>query len=333
MLNANKLRWFTVLPLLLASFAYSQENDSLLEHAYREYKNGASNDSTLSVLYGHGLISKEAYLARRNGDKSLDSARYENLRANLKHKFILDFLQRTQAAQSLLNREDFNRAKQFDNLFRISDVKPKGALESFNYYLPYDLYQVRSFDSEHKFYLLAASYPLYGLEKLFLLDDHERNHELLDTLDFNPLNNCELDFFQLNGHNMIRLHQSVHGTGYLDKEEALVGIIGKRFHNLFSTDLLQVNDWEMSPSDTSRDFDRWTGKIRYVDENGDGVLDIEKEVSEDVITMDGVRGSDFAAGRVIRHLRSWVEIYVWDNKTDTFVLDEKLSRTATNKGK
>ncbi len=328
MIGVNSLRRVAILSFVLTSIVYSQESDSLLIRNYKEYKNGVFNDSALSILYRHGLISKEMYLSKKYGKMPLDSIRFADLRAKLKYKFVLDFLERTQAARSLLSLEDFNQATQFSELFRVSDVKPKDAVESFNYYLPYDLYQVWSFDDKHKLFLLAASYPLYGLERLFLFDDGKNNHELLDTLCFNPKNNAEFDFLQLNGHSIIRLRQSVHGTGYLDEQEVLIGIIDKKFHNLFSTDLLQANDWTMSPTDTSNNFDRWTAKITFVDNNGDSLPRIRKEVSEDVISMDGVKNFDFAAGHVTKHIRSWVEVYVWDNETKAYALDKKVNDAA-----
>ncbi len=323
-----RLTWVVASLLIFYTVPFCQSKDSLLLNDYSKYKNGVFNDSTLSALYHAGLISRDQYLNRLYGRTSLDSIRLADLRSHLKYKFIIDYLSRVRPDKQYFDDEMERNL----NHFVINTDKPEGALESFGYYLEYDLYTIESIGERNSLYLLAAS-DINGLVKLFLFDDAEHQHTLLDTLDLYPENDPEINFVQINGQDIIRLRQTIHGSGYLDEQEILVGVVGERFHDLFKTDLLQANNWGLSPSDTSNDFDRWTAKIRYVDVNGDGMLDIEKEVSEDVISMDGVKDFDFASGRVIKHVRSWIEIYIWDRSTDFFMLNKKLSKAASRSSK
>ena len=71
MIGVNGLRRVAILSFVLTSIVYSQESDSLLIRNYKEYKNGVFNDSALSILYRHGLISKEMYLSKKYGKMPL----------------------------------------------------------------------------------------------------------------------------------------------------------------------------------------------------------------------------------------------------------------------
>lgn len=303
---------FLGLLLITSDISYCQSSSSI-SSGYKEYKEGGGSDSTLILLYNSHVISKEA----------LDSARFVRLRAQLKYKFPIDFVRNAHINESIMDSYELEMAEQYSGQFDVLAHKPKGTLEAFNFFGTYYLYPVESFDDKSSLFVLAAS-GAFNLKKLFLFDDAQHGHKLLDTVVVDANANPKIDMSKIDGHEMIRLRETSYGTDYMDEKEVLIGVIHDTFQNLFATDLLQANNWEIKSGRTN-DFDRWTARISFINPTGEGQMAIKKEVNEDLINMDKVKSFDFADGRVIKHIRSWIEIYVWDNNTHTFVLDRNLS--------
>lgn len=261
----------------------------------------------------------------RDGNRSLDTTQSNHPVPELKYQFPLRFVKRVHPERSIVGPGLLSVFEKLGPGFKVFVSKPKGAIESFRYFLRYDLYPVKTFDGKHKVFLLvASSRGLSGTVEAILLDDAANGHKMLDYLSLDPRNDNKFGLLKLGGHSIISLRKSIHGTGYLDEQEALIGIIGKKFHNLFSTDLLQANDWDMSDTGNGDLFDRWLAKINYIHEKGDILPDIRKVVSEDLVNVSA-DSATFRNAPITKHIRNWVEAYKWDNKTDAYILDKKLS--------
>ena len=266
----------------------------------------------------------------RDGNGSMDTTQSDHHLPKLKYQFPLKFVKGAHPERSIVGPGLLSVFEKLGPGFKVFSSKPKGAIESFRYFLRYDLYPVKTFDGRHKLFLLvASSRGLSGTVEAILLDDAANGHRMLDYISLDPRNDNKFGFLKLGGHGIISLRQSIHGTGYLDEQEALIGIIGKKFHNLFSTDLLQANDWDISDSANPNLFDRWLAKIEYVDEKGYSLPDIRKEVSEDIVNLSP-DSATFRNAPITKHIRSWVEVYNWDKKTDAYVLDKKLSKAGND---
>ncbi|HUI29624.1 MAG TPA: hypothetical protein VLX91_05370, partial [Candidatus Acidoferrales bacterium] len=79
-----------------------------------------------------------------------------------------------------------------------------------------------------------------------------------------------------------------------------------------------------SRDSATNNFDRRLGQIKYRDVNGDGYLDVEKTVSQDVIHLTK-NVDDFRKAQVMQHIASWTEVYLWDERILTFNLDKSKS--------
>lgn len=264
-------------------------------------------------------ISVALNAPHRSNNRGLDPQQLDRL----KYKFPLEFAERTHPERSIFGPEELQIVQKYGPFFKVFSSKPKGAIESFRYYLRYDVYPLKTFNgSQELFLLLASSGGLDGMVEAFLLDNGENGHKMLDYLSLDPRNDNKFSFLKLAGHAVISFRQSIHGTGYLDEQEKLIGIIHKKFHKLFSTDLLEANDWALSDSGNPDLFDRRLAQIEYVHENGDSVPDIREEVSVDVVNVSA-DSATFRNAPITKHIRSWVEIYDWDKKTDTFKLEKR----------
>ncbi len=304
-----------LLPFILSSIHAPsfQSKDSILSALYQDYKSGAGTDSTLLLLHHAGFIDKE----------ELDSTRFVRLKKSLKYKFALKCVRDAHLNDIVLNSDDKAIAEESSEQFRVLHHTPAGALESFNYFARYDLYPIASFYGKRQFYLLAATSP-FGLDYLFLLNDSQHRYTLLDSIQVYPLGDPEFKIFDLFGHSVLRLRESEYGTGYINEREVLIGVIREKFHNLFATNLLQANDWNLPDSMLkANDFARWSANVLYVHRKPRKQLEIRKHVSEDIIRLSKDNHS-FGNAPVVKHIRSWVEIFVWDKKTKEFIREKRV---------
>jgi hypothetical protein len=247
-----------------------------------------------------------------------DSASMALFESQIKHKFLIDFLN-TRESQDATTKTDL----QINPVYITeSKWKPKDAIESFIFGARYNLYIFKPFLTNDEMYLLTWNGPALGI--IYLFDSDKNENMLLDSIDLDMRNEARIEKFTLNAYPFLQLRQTVHGTGYRDEREDVIAIINKRFHILFSTSLFAVNDWTMPRGRATGDFVCRRSQIKYVDVNSDGFLDIRKEVNEDIIHMDKCK-KDFREARVKKHLKSWVEVYIWSEKTFTFTLDKQKS--------
>jgi hypothetical protein len=249
---------------------------------------------------------------------SADSTQVALLRSQLKHKFVLDFLERMHAQNRYYRNEEIRDMEHDSLAFLMMEPPGEYAIESFfYYYLRVDLYLLKPFDGHERKYLMTLY--IGGLAEIFLFESDEHGNILLDTLDLDLRSEAHIRQFRLNDHNFILLTQTSYGTGSKDEHEDIIAVINNRFQSVFSISLLEASDWMMRTDTATNDFVRRTRKLAFQDMNGDGYLDIRVSASEDVIHMGkGVESFDFRNGVVKKHLKNWTEVYIWDEKTETF---------------
>jgi hypothetical protein len=299
---------------------------------------GRDNDSLLMNLHQAGLIDDAYYVnslstERGNSERkrlarkyaSRDSATIVRLRSALKHKFLVDF-----AISHFGLPSEFSLLYD-DRSYQVVQPEKPNILESLRYDVLLNLYPLTSLDSNYQMFALPIPY-IEGPLQLFLLSADNQGNIVLDSLDLDPRSATEIDTFSLNKHSLLQMKYAIHGTGYLDEQITFVGAINNRFRNLFSTSLLQANDWTMPLGNPKNEFLRRTAVLSFSDVDGDGILDITKHVSEDLITMTkNIKNFDFQNAQVKKHIRDWVEIYVWNEKLLAFNLDKSRSSIITSK--
>ncbi|HUI30450.1 MAG TPA: hypothetical protein VLX91_09555, partial [Candidatus Acidoferrales bacterium] len=153
----------------------------------------------------------------------------------MKHKFVLDFL---------LNRfgpPSENDIDIDDSRFSVLPNEDAYVLESVAYGRQFNLYSIKSIPDNASMYVLSEP-DVGGLSQLYLFDEDKDGNILLDTMALDPRSDTQLTSVKLNGHLFLRMDFAVHGSGYLDEQLVLLGIIKKSFHNVFETSLLEAND-------------------------------------------------------------------------------------------
>lgn len=303
------------LPLCaIAVLIYAQNNEAMASEYTTEKR-------VTHRSFGADLIALGSTNEIESDSTRRESKLVANLRSQLKYKFVLDFLEKNQPERLILGERLIEKWGKDEESFRLLPKRDSNEIEAFRYFLPYHLYPVKTFDGEGPYYLLSLS--SLGHAEYFLLSERETG-ALLDSLEFSFKADPKMEFFELNHHNFIRINQSLWGSGARTNREDIVGIVSGRFVNFFTIFLLDANDWTMAPEDRGDHFTRKTRLAHYLDLNEDGFLDIKVEGSEDVILMQD-DSWEFQKGKVIKHIRSWMEVYLWDEKTSTFNLDKKRS--------
>ncbi|MGA2624331.1 MAG: hypothetical protein ABSF91_10795 [Bacteroidota bacterium] len=254
-----------------------------------------------------------------------DSAMVAKLRSKLKHKFILDFLieRKPEVKYRFEDRlmemaMDSSSFEIIDNPINLNVAHP---LEAFSYYEDYVIYRVPSFNGREQYYLLVLG--MLHPNELYLLADDTTRAILLDTLDVHTAGGSYMDFLTLNGKNVLKLSRIAPGVGFYFEQEAIAGLIDRRFKILFSIKTLEATNWTMDDKDsTERDkFFRTMSSYKFVDLNGDGFLDIVEETTEDIILPDeseNSMGDDYRKGKVVSNVSKSENQFLWNDITYTF---------------
>ncbi len=250
-----------------------------------------------------------------------DSPFATRLRASMKHKYILDFLIKEKPEASIFHGDGLLERTKDSTWFGINETENDQALESFTYYINYNIYKITG--SDYIQYYLLEGYEVSGLVSMFLLSNDTTDLQLLDKRDFDASEATNLEFKTINNIPFIVLssNHGSGGSGYLTyhEEEALYDIDQSKF-------LLQYESSPLTISQAREDVDstivilpdslllRQITTTQFVDLNNDNSLDIKEEISQDIIFADSknVTPIYWKQADISTHISHKTNIYYWD---------------------
>lgn len=238
------------------------------------------------------------------------------LRSQLRYKFALDALVQRQLELRLYGeRVAKDEAIDPGNFRDLDPPYDSRALEEFMYYGQiFDLRRMPSMDGRKEYYALI--WNNLGPQEITLLVDDTTRPVVLDTFEINATGKNTLVLQRLNNVNILKVSREVLGVGAYRVEEALVGIQEDKFKLLFATMILDAYDKGMDENNVTNEFVRTMSTYKLIDLNGDGFLDIQEEVVEDLIGEP--IGDDFRRARVISHISTHENRLIWNPATHAF---------------
>ncbi len=264
--------------------------------------------SVLFVLFSRNQAYSQADTSDATNDSLMIAKSANGLRVNMKYKFAFDFAIRQGISFQL---KDYNGTG-FDTLER-TDPRVLEEFVCFNYYR---LYECKSFDGIRSYFLLQKGneFPL----SLYLFRGDSIHATLVDS--FQCSRQATFAFDTLNGGNIFRIEEWITGSGFYGHPLELVTINNDRFVELFHCYLSYV---DAMMGDTVR---RGTGKLRFVDLNHDGWLDILLESSEDMLdpheTINPWIEGELENAKPLTNLSHRVEKFIWDKQSLRFKRQE-----------
>ncbi|MBI1767563.1 MAG: hypothetical protein HYR67_04220 [Bacteroidetes bacterium] len=280
----------------------------------------SNRDSLLLHLYKQGQISRDTYyrsLSKSEVAKEIKLAT-QNLREQLKYKFVLDFLleYRTEDGKPLADTTEINDPEFISK--REGKKLGKDILEQFELGGLFSLYKVKSTTGVQDYYLVVNSEtedPTKSALDFSLLGNDTKHWNFFDSFYFHG-HGGGFQFDTLNRYNVIKVKRLNSGSPHSSEDEAYLGIVNDKFRVLFSTRRLEL----FSPE--RRDPIRTMRNIKFVDLNGDGFLDILEETKVEAVVKDELgkikQYEEISRVKAKKMISKGVHKYYWNNSSYSF---------------
>lgn len=239
------------------------------------------------------------------------------LRTQMNYPFALDFA---------LNHLDVSGAPIVDTTSLVfnqysdpDDIKlhkhpVQEAIEGFDLFYSFSLYEATSITGRDKFYLLTHSEGTL-IWNIYLLNNSESNQMYLDQLEFARYGGSfKLD--KLNGCNVILTRYANGSTGHYYVNYAIAAIVDRKFKTLH-----QILEVELEDSDNGESI-RTLRTMKLVDLNRDGFLDIEEMTRKESLFDDDLKkrssNDDIPRLKVKRFISKNARNFLWNDSLHAF---------------